>query len=45
MGTDHGQVSRQLTTMKIENAAMGQFQGLAQLDGCGFPGGLQLPAV
>jgi hypothetical protein len=31
--------------MKIENAAMGQFQGLAQFDGCGFPGGLQLAAV
>ena len=45
MGTDHGQVSRQLAAMKIENAAMGQFQGLAQLDGCGFPGGLQLAAV
>jgi hypothetical protein len=45
MGTDHGQVSRQLAAMKIENAAMGQLQGLAQLDGCGFPGGLQLAAV
>jgi hypothetical protein len=45
MGTDHGQVRRQLAAMKIEDAAMGQLQGLAQFDGRGFPGGLQLAAV
>jgi hypothetical protein len=45
MGTDHGQVRRQLAAVKIENAAMGQLQSLAQLNVCGFPGGLELAAV